>query len=65
MDWKWSKEEDDFRQEVRDYLKAELPSGWGKEIFYDQDDDEHRSESDVHLLSLPSGMTCSLLIRPC
>ena len=40
MDWKWSKEEDDFRQEVRDYLKAELPPGWGKEIFYDQDDDE-------------------------
>jgi alkylation response protein AidB-like acyl-CoA dehydrogenase len=40
MDWKWSKEEDDFRQEVRDYLTAELPAGWGQEIFYDQDDDE-------------------------
>jgi alkylation response protein AidB-like acyl-CoA dehydrogenase len=40
MDWKWSKEEEDFRQEVRGYLKAELPPGWGKEIFYDQDDDE-------------------------
>ncbi|MGH8060213.1 MAG: acyl-CoA dehydrogenase family protein [Candidatus Entotheonellia bacterium] len=40
MEWKWSEEEGQFRQEVRDYLKAELPSGWGKEIFYDQDDDE-------------------------
>ncbi len=40
MDWKWSNEEEGFRQEVRDYLKAELPTGWGKEIFYDQDDDE-------------------------
>lgn len=40
MEWKWSEEEADFRQEVRDYLKAELPSGWGRTVFYDQDDDE-------------------------
>jgi alkylation response protein AidB-like acyl-CoA dehydrogenase len=40
MDWKWSKEEEEFRQEVRDYLRAELPRGWGREVFYDPDDDE-------------------------
>ena len=49
MDWKWSKEEEDFRQEVRDYLKAELPPGWGKEIFYDQDDDKEQAPSVLRL----------------
>jgi alkylation response protein AidB-like acyl-CoA dehydrogenase len=39
MEWKWSEEEAEFREEVRAYLQAELPGGWGKEIFYDQDDD--------------------------
>ena len=28
MDFSWSREEDEFRQEIRDFLKAELPQGW-------------------------------------
>ena len=26
MDFSWSREEDEFRQEIRDFLKAELPA---------------------------------------
>jgi alkylation response protein AidB-like acyl-CoA dehydrogenase len=39
MDFSWSAEEEAFRQEVREVLRAELPEGWGETQFWDPDDD--------------------------
>ncbi len=39
MDFNWSQDEEDFRQEVRAFLQAELPEGWGVTQFWDPDDD--------------------------
>ena len=38
MDFSWSAEEEAFRQEIRDFLQAELPEGWGMTQFWDPDD---------------------------
>ncbi len=40
MDFQFTAEDNAFRQEVRDFLQAELPPEWGKTQFYDPDDDE-------------------------
>ena len=40
MDFRWSAEEDAFRQEIQEFLRAELPEGWGVTQFWDPDDDE-------------------------
>ena len=39
MDFQWSAEEEVFRQEIREFLQAELPEGWGTTQFWDPDDD--------------------------
>jgi alkylation response protein AidB-like acyl-CoA dehydrogenase len=39
MDFRWSAEEETFRQEIREFLQAELPEGWGLTQFWDPDDD--------------------------
>ena len=39
MDFAWSAEEETFRGEIRDFLQAELPAGWGITQFWDPDDD--------------------------
>ncbi|MCZ6874840.1 MAG: acyl-CoA dehydrogenase family protein [bacterium] len=39
MDFSWSAEEEAFRQEIRGFLQAELPEGWGVTQFWDPDDD--------------------------
>jgi alkylation response protein AidB-like acyl-CoA dehydrogenase len=39
MDFTWSAEEEAFRQEIRAFLQAELPEGWGVTQFWDPDDD--------------------------
>jgi alkylation response protein AidB-like acyl-CoA dehydrogenase len=41
MDFSWSREEDEFRQEIRDFLKAELPPGWTETLVLDHEDDEY------------------------
>lgn len=40
MDFSWSQEEDAFRQEMRDFLKAELPAGWNDTLVLDKESDE-------------------------
>ena len=39
MDFAWSAEEETFRGEIRAFLQAELPEGWGLTQFWDPDDD--------------------------
>ncbi len=39
MDFAWSAEEETFRGEIRAFLQAELPEGWGMTQFWDPDDD--------------------------
>lgn len=39
MDFSWTAEEEEFRQEIRAFLQAELPEGWGITQFWDPDDD--------------------------
>jgi len=39
MDFAWSAEEETFRGEIREFLQAELPEGWGIAQFWDPDDD--------------------------
>jgi alkylation response protein AidB-like acyl-CoA dehydrogenase len=41
MDFSWSREEEEFRQEIRDYLKAELPQGWNDTLVLDKESDEY------------------------
>ena len=41
MDFSWSHEEDAFRQEIRDFLKAELPQGWNDTLVLDKESDEY------------------------
>src|SRR6266699_1862124 len=37
MDFSWSREEEEFRQEIRDFLKAELPQGWNDTLVLDKE----------------------------
>ena len=41
MDFSWSREEEEFRQGVRDFLKAELPAGWNDTLVLDHEDEEY------------------------
>ena len=41
MDFSWSHEEETFRQEVRDFLKAELPEGWNDTLVLDKESEEY------------------------
>ncbi len=41
MDFSWSAEEDAFREEIRDFLKAELPDGWNDTLVLDKEDDAY------------------------
>ena len=41
MDFSWSREEDEFRQEIRDFLKAELPQGWNDTLVLDKESEEY------------------------
>lgn len=41
MDFSWSAEEEAFRQEIRDFLKAELPAGWNETLVLDKEDEEY------------------------
>ncbi|PON14043.1 acyl-CoA dehydrogenase [Candidatus Entotheonella serta] len=41
MDFSWSAEEEAFREEIRDCLKAELPTGWNDTLVLDKEDDEY------------------------
>ncbi len=41
MDFSWSAEEEAFREEIRDFLKAELPPGWNDTLVLDKEDDEY------------------------
>ena len=41
MDFSWSREEEEFRQEIRDFLKAELPQGWNDTLVLDKESEEY------------------------
>jgi len=41
MDFSWSRDEEKFRQEIRDFLKAELPQGWNDTLVLDKESDEY------------------------
>ncbi|GIX46143.1 MAG: acyl-CoA dehydrogenase [Candidatus Tectimicrobiota bacterium] len=41
MDFSWSPEEEAFRQEIRDFLQAELPKGWNETLVLDKESDEY------------------------
>jgi len=41
MDFSWSREEEEFRQDIRDFLKAELPQGWNDTLVLDKESDEY------------------------
>ena len=48
MDFAWSAEEETFRGEIREFLQAELPEGWGMTQFWDPDDDAQFASPRVH-----------------
>lgn len=39
MDFGWSVEEEEFRQEIQSFLREALPEGWGETQFWDPDND--------------------------
>jgi alkylation response protein AidB-like acyl-CoA dehydrogenase len=41
MDFSWSREEEDFRQEIRDFLKQEMPAGWNDTLVLDKESDDY------------------------
>lgn len=41
MDFSWSREEEEFRQDIRDFLKAELPQGWNDTLVLDKESAEY------------------------
>jgi 3-oxocholest-4-en-26-oyl-CoA dehydrogenase alpha subunit len=41
MDFSWSRDEEEFRQEIRDFLKAELPQGWNDTLVLDKESDAY------------------------
>ena len=41
MDFSWSAEEEAFREEIRDFLKAELPAGWNDTLVLDKEDEAY------------------------
>lgn len=41
MDFSWSREEQEFRQDIRDFLTAELPQGWNDTLVLDKESDEY------------------------
>jgi alkylation response protein AidB-like acyl-CoA dehydrogenase len=41
MDFSWSAEEEAFREEIRDFLKAELPAEWNDTLVLDKEDDAY------------------------
>jgi alkylation response protein AidB-like acyl-CoA dehydrogenase len=41
MDFSWSRAEEEFRQDIRDFLKAELPQGWNDTLVLDKESDEY------------------------
>ena len=41
MDFSWSREEEDFRQDIRNFLKAELPQGWNDTLVLDKESEEY------------------------
>jgi alkylation response protein AidB-like acyl-CoA dehydrogenase len=41
MDFSWSREEEDFRQDIRDFLKAEIPAGWNDTLVLDKESEEY------------------------
>jgi alkylation response protein AidB-like acyl-CoA dehydrogenase len=41
MDFSWSHEEEAFRQDIRDFLQAELPEGWNDTLVLDKESDEY------------------------
>ena len=40
MDLRWSHAEEEFRQESRDFLQAELPQGWNDALVLDKESNE-------------------------
>ena len=43
MDFSWSREEEDFRQEIRDFLKREVPAGWNDTLVLDKESERVHS----------------------
>jgi alkylation response protein AidB-like acyl-CoA dehydrogenase len=41
MDFSWSAEEEAFREEIRDFLKVELPAGWNDTLVLDKEDEDY------------------------
>src|SRR5437870_8541995 len=41
MDFSWSRDEEEFRQEIRDFLKTELPQGWNDTLVLDNESEEY------------------------
>ena len=40
MDFSWSRAEEEFRQEIRDFLQEELPRGWNDTLVLDKESDQ-------------------------
>ena len=49
MDFSWSREEEEFRQDIRDFLKAELPQGWNDTLVLDKESEEYIAERGLGL----------------
>ena len=56
MDFSWSRDEEEFRQEIRNFLKAELPQGWNDTLVLDKESDEY--------IALAKGFTQTVGARP-
>lgn len=41
MDFNYTPQEEQFRKDLRDWLEASLPAGWGETVFESEDEDEH------------------------
>jgi len=41
MDFSWSREEDEFRQDIRDFLKSEIPQKWNNTLVLDKESEDY------------------------
>ena len=41
MDFSWSRDEEEFRQEIHNFLQAELPQGWNDTLVLDKESEEY------------------------
>ena len=49
MDFRFTADEDVFREEIQSFLKQELPKNWAGGDWISEDDDERRKDGELSL----------------